>query len=88
MPKLKITHTSDDRDGQIYVAAVNWILMLLTVAVTAGFQANPVSLALAYGERAAPCVSPHCRAGAAAYLALQSHRERPAGACWCMRPQG
>ncbi|XP_062159746.1 potassium transporter 6 [Alnus glutinosa] len=37
-PKVKIVHTSSKMHGQIYIPEVNWILMLLCVAVTIGFR--------------------------------------------------
>ncbi|CAN6448648.1 unnamed protein product [Victoria cruziana] len=37
-PRVKIVHTSDKRHGQIYIPEINWILMLLCLAVTIGFR--------------------------------------------------
>jgi KUP system potassium uptake protein len=37
-PKVKIVHTSSKVHGQIYIPEVNWILMLLCLAVTIGFR--------------------------------------------------
>ncbi|KAE8023415.1 hypothetical protein FH972_009109 [Carpinus fangiana] len=37
-PKVKIVHTSSKVHGQIYIPEVNWILMLLCMAVTIGFR--------------------------------------------------
>ena len=39
-PRLDIKHTSERFGGQIYIPAVNWTLMVLTVAVVAGFQSG------------------------------------------------
>ncbi len=39
-PRLDIKHTSEKFGGQIYIPAVNWTLMVLTVAVVAGFQSG------------------------------------------------
>ena len=47
-PGLNIRQTSDKEYGQIYVPAVNWVMMLLTVGVTAGFGSSS-KLAGAYG---------------------------------------
>ncbi|WP_428377295.1 potassium transporter Kup [Lichenicoccus sp.] len=47
-PGLNIRQTSDKEYGQIYVPAVNWVMMLLTVGVTAGFGSSS-GLAGAYG---------------------------------------
>jgi KUP system potassium uptake protein len=37
-PRVKVVHTSDKVHGQIYIPEVNWILMILCVAVTVGFR--------------------------------------------------
>lgn len=37
-PKVKIVHTSAKIHGQIYIPEVNWILMMLCLAVTIGFR--------------------------------------------------
>nr|ASM90221.1 high affinity potassium 8 [Sesuvium portulacastrum] len=37
-PKVRIVHTSSKRHGQIYIPEINWILMLLCLAVTIGFR--------------------------------------------------
>ncbi|XP_065870575.1 potassium transporter 2 [Euphorbia lathyris] len=37
-PKVKVVHTSDEIHGQIYIPEVNWILMILCIAVTIGFR--------------------------------------------------
>jgi KUP system potassium uptake protein len=50
-PAVRITHTSRSHEGQIYVGFINWTLMLLCVAVVAGFQADTTKLGNAYGER-------------------------------------
>ncbi|MEW6500256.1 MAG: potassium transporter Kup [Thermodesulfobacteriota bacterium] len=48
LPRLRITHTSSAHMGQIYVAPVNWILMLCTIGLVVGFQSSS-KLAAAYG---------------------------------------
>jgi KUP system potassium uptake protein len=48
MPRLQITQTSAERYGQIYVGAVNWLLMIVTVGLTVGFGKSD-NLAAAYG---------------------------------------
>ncbi len=48
LPRLTIVHTSKQERGQIYVPAVNWILMTLTIALVLLFK-NSDSLAAAYG---------------------------------------
>ncbi|KAG1364071.1 potassium transporter 6 [Cocos nucifera] len=37
-PRVKIVHTSSEVHGQIYVPEINWILMILCLAVTIGFR--------------------------------------------------
>jgi len=48
LPRLKIKQTSQEGYGQIYVGAVNWILMLVTLGLTVGFGKSD-NLASAYG---------------------------------------
>jgi KUP system potassium uptake protein len=47
-PRLNITQTSAEGYGQIYVAPVNWLLMVVTIALTVGFGKSD-NLAAAYG---------------------------------------
>jgi len=48
LPRLNIRHTSATQIGQIYIAPVNWMLMICTVALVIGFQSSS-KLAAAYG---------------------------------------
>ncbi|MDD3311955.1 potassium transporter Kup [Pseudodesulfovibrio sp.] len=48
LPRLRVTHTSAQHRGQIYVAPVNWLLMLCTIGLVLGFQSSS-RLAAAYG---------------------------------------
>ncbi len=48
MPRLKVVQTSDEGYGQIYVGTVNWLLMLVTVALALAFRKSD-NLAGAYG---------------------------------------
>jgi KUP system potassium uptake protein len=48
MPRFNIRQTSAEGFGQIYVGAVNWLLMITTVALTIGFGKSD-NLAAAYG---------------------------------------
>jgi KUP system potassium uptake protein len=48
LPRLRIVQTSAEGYGQIYVGAVNWLLMLVTVALAVGFRKSD-NLAAAYG---------------------------------------
>ncbi len=47
-PRLRITQTSKEGYGQIYVGVVNWLLMLVTVGLALAFQKSD-NLAAAYG---------------------------------------
>ena len=47
-PRMRIDHTSSEEMGQIYLPAVNWALMLATVALVIGFGSSS-NLAAAYG---------------------------------------
>lgn len=37
-PRVKIVHTSSKVHGQIYIPEINWMLMILCLAVTVGFR--------------------------------------------------
>ena len=48
MPRLRIIQTSEEGYGQIYVGAVNWLLMIATLGLTIIFRRSD-NLAAAYG---------------------------------------
>ena len=48
LPRVQITQTSEQGYGQIYVGAVNWLLMIVTLGLTIGFGKSD-NLAAAYG---------------------------------------
>jgi KUP system potassium uptake protein len=48
LPRLKVLHTSDVAQGQIYIPLVNWLLLVLVVALVLLFQTSD-RLASAYG---------------------------------------
>ncbi|MCW2925578.1 MAG: potassium transporter Kup [Thermoleophilia bacterium] len=48
LPRLLIRHTSDDAIGQVYVPAVNWILLTAVLGLVLGFRSS-TNLASAYG---------------------------------------
>ncbi len=48
LPRLHIMQTSERGYGQIYVGAVNWLLMIVTLGLTIGFGKSD-NLAAAYG---------------------------------------
>ncbi len=37
-PRLRIAHTSQEEIGQVYLPAVNWVLMVLTIGLVLGFR--------------------------------------------------
>ncbi|XP_022847892.1 potassium transporter 11-like isoform X1 [Olea europaea var. sylvestris] len=47
-PRVKVVHTSKKFLGQIYIPDMNWILMVLCIAATAGFR-NKSQIGNAYG---------------------------------------
>ncbi|KAI9120739.1 hypothetical protein K1719_007772 [Acacia pycnantha] len=47
-PRVKVVHTSKHIYGQIYIPEINWILMVLTLAMTIGFQ-DTTLIGNAYG---------------------------------------
>jgi KUP system potassium uptake protein len=47
-PRVQIDHTSSRAMGQIYIPAVNWVLMICCVALVLGFR-SATHLAAAYG---------------------------------------
>jgi KUP system potassium uptake protein len=47
-PRMNILHTSGDEMGQIYIPAVNWLLMVSVFILVAGFKSS-TALASAYG---------------------------------------
>lgn len=48
LPRMKVVHTSAGHIGQIYLAPVNWLLMICTLGLVVGFQTSS-KLAAAYG---------------------------------------
>jgi KUP system potassium uptake protein len=48
LPRMHVTHTSARQEGQIYVAPVNWLLMICTISLVIGFQSSS-KIAAAYG---------------------------------------
>ena len=48
-PRCRVIHTSTKYEGQIYIPEINYILMVLCVAVTAGLR-NTTKIGNAYGE--------------------------------------
>jgi KUP system potassium uptake protein len=47
-PRFRIIHTSDRAIGQIYIPAVNWVLMIACLGLVIGFRSS-TALAAAYG---------------------------------------
>ncbi len=48
LPRLGITHTSESHIGQIYIPALNWVLMAACIGLVIGFRSSS-NLAAAYG---------------------------------------
>jgi len=48
IPRLRITHTSAAAAGQIYIPAINWMLMVMVILLVLGFKSS-TNLAAAYG---------------------------------------
>ncbi len=48
LPRMQILHTSASESGQIYVPAINWLLLVAVVLATIAFQ-NSSAIASAYG---------------------------------------
>ena len=48
LPRLRVLHTSETASGQIYIPLVNWLLLVLVVALVLLFQTSE-HLAAAYG---------------------------------------
>jgi KUP system potassium uptake protein len=48
LPRLRTVYTSDEERGQIYLPAVNWMLLVFVVALVIGFGSSS-DLAAAYG---------------------------------------
>ncbi len=48
IPRMRITHTSSETIGQIYIPAINWTMMLIVSALVLGFGSS-TALATAYG---------------------------------------
>jgi KUP system potassium uptake protein len=48
LPRLRVRHTSAAHIGQIYIAPVNWLLMICTIGLVLGFRSSS-NLAAAYG---------------------------------------
>lgn len=47
-PRLDIQHTSGDQIGQIYIPAINWMMLVAVIALVLGFRSSS-NLAAAYG---------------------------------------
>ena len=47
-PRMEISHTSDEQIGQIYLAGINWTLLVAVVTLVLGFGSSS-NLAAAYG---------------------------------------
>ncbi len=48
IPRMKVLHTSRETIGQIYIPAINWMMMVIVIALVLGFRTSS-ALATAYG---------------------------------------
>lgn len=48
LPRMEVIHTSEREEGQIYVPAINWILLVAVILLVLGFRSSS-NLAAAYG---------------------------------------
>jgi KUP system potassium uptake protein len=48
LPRMRIIHTSASAFGQIYIPAINWVLLILVLLLVLGFRSSS-NLAAAYG---------------------------------------
>lgn len=48
LPRLEIQYTSEEKKGQIYLPAINWILFAVIISIVLGFKTSD-NLAAAYG---------------------------------------
>ena len=48
LPRMQITHTSASESGQIYIPAINWLILIAVIITTIAFQ-NSSAIASAYG---------------------------------------
>ena len=48
LPRVRILHTSDKEQGQIYIPSVNWLMLLAVIALVLAFKSSG-ALAAAYG---------------------------------------
>lgn len=48
LPRMRIQHTSDTERGQVYIASVNWLMLLGVILLVLGFGSSS-ALAAAYG---------------------------------------
>uniref|UniRef100_A0A7N0V8Y5 Potassium transporter n=1 Tax=Kalanchoe fedtschenkoi TaxID=63787 RepID=A0A7N0V8Y5_KALFE len=60
-PRVKVIHTSDRINGQVYIPDVNWVLMILSLTAVIGFHdikqiANATSLAIIGGMMVTTCL--------------------------------
>ena len=42
LPRMKVEHTSGGEIGQVYVGAVNWVMMIATLGLVVGFRNPPI----------------------------------------------
>ncbi|KAM7471064.1 hypothetical protein LguiA_009247 [Lonicera macranthoides] len=60
-PRVKVIHTSDKIHGQVYIPDANWLLMIVSLAITIGFHditriASATGLAIIFGMLVTTCL--------------------------------
>ncbi|HEX6254253.1 MAG TPA: potassium transporter Kup [Euzebyales bacterium] len=48
LPRLRVRHTSEEQEGQVYIPGMNWTLMIACIGLVLGFRTSS-GLAAAYG---------------------------------------
>jgi KUP system potassium uptake protein len=49
-PRVTVIHTSRKYHGQIYIPEINWLLMVLSICIVAGFRSTK-DIGNAYGKQ-------------------------------------
>jgi KUP system potassium uptake protein len=40
LPRVRVLHTSDQEQGQIYIPSVNWLMLLAVIALVLAFKSS------------------------------------------------
>jgi KUP system potassium uptake protein len=78
LPRLRVTHTSAQAVGQIYVPSVNWLLLVSVLTLVLAFESS-TKLAFAYGTAVTGTIT----IGTLLFFYVARHRFRwPAAVVW------